>query len=154
MLSIKTWNSVLQNVGENMMDYKKLEDMLKGKTDKELREIVKRTKIAKRISKKQIDKIWRRVWQLKNAHRNLDVVQKKAQLVRGTAKGKDCPALRELKSNYGSFYYFECGARDTWTQRRRKEEIFRDFCHSCRLTRNDYEKAKVKCTWKGVFEQQ
>lgn len=130
------------------MDYKKMKKILKEKNDKELREIIKKTKLGNSVVKKNLWKLEEELWKLKNAKQNLETFIRTAKIIRGERKGKDCPALKHLKE-YGFREAFECKAREQCTLRRNIEEVYRDFCHSCRLT---HKKAKVKMTWKGVFE--
>jgi len=125
------------------MNKEKIEEMLRGKSDKELREFIKKTKECKRSTGERVDAIRLKFWKLRNVRDNLDRVRKQAQLARGRRKGTDCPALT------GNDYSYECEVRLQWTKRYSKEEIMTAFCHSCRLTR---EKVKEKLVWKGVFE--
>lgn len=126
------------------MNSKKIEKMLEEKSEKELRDFIKKTKKCKRSTNKRVEELRQKFWNLKSVRDNLDKIQKKAQFIRGQRKGTDCPALVQSR------YRWECKARLSWTERYTREEVMTAFCHSCRLTR---EKVKEKLVWKGVFEK-
>ncbi len=131
-----------------MFDQKKLLKLLKLKNEKELREFIKRTKNAKKITQGKYEEAREKAWALKGTKCELESIQKNAQLVRGKRKGAYCPALTVVEKGYGN--YFECKARQQYTARRRIDEVFIEFCHSCRLT---HAKAKTKATYNGVFNK-
>ena len=107
---------------------------LKWKSDKELRQIIKRMKEEIRPLKKNFDMARTRYWNSKYKLEGKRRERMAVMVVRGERKGKECPAFETRESYRG----FHCLARKGWNAYGRNVEfVYARCCSTCRLSHDE-----------------
>jgi len=112
---------------------------MKGKTDKELKLIVKKAIIAKRIVRKKLDLINKERWDYSDGKKRLEMLIKESRTVLGRKKAKGCPAIKKIQNkwSFGSNKtVYKCSARDSinqWIGGYDGKQLLYSYCHCCRL---------------------
>jgi len=136
------------------MNYQKVEEKFREKNDEELRIIIKRIQVSKRLLRKIMDEAYSKYWNIKDMKLTMEEIEWDAKKIRGERKGMGCPALVKEEQKDGCGYtshVFNCKARRcAFPYRHSLKEMYQDFCYSCRLT---HIKAKTKAVMNGVFNK-
>jgi len=106
---------------------------INAKSNRELETIIKKAIVARKAVKKKMEDLFAKGWMFKSSKYRLDHAIDEAKEKVGERKARKCGAMKRGEGEWG-YRACSCAARELRRNNFLKEELFRQYCWSCKWT--------------------